>query len=114
MTVPLKLYIIARSVIVVEQAERNQRIINHAFLFWSMIIQATIRTSSDVQNGISTQIISKFEIRMGNVASRYETGYASIRQAMVTIKLTNSVRYHRQIVNFTGCRLPSMTFLSKS
>ena len=38
--------------------------------FCSMAIHALVLTSSDVQNGKSTNIISKFDVRSGSVDSK--------------------------------------------
>ncbi len=73
MTVPLKLYIIASRLSSARMPAQTSVSLTTPFCC-NMIIHATIRTSSDVQNGISTQIISRLEIRIGSVASRYETG----------------------------------------
>jgi hypothetical protein len=43
--------------------------------FWpSTTIQLVVRTRSEVQNGSSTMMMSRFEMRWGRVASRYDTG----------------------------------------
>ena len=68
-TVPVKLYIIGSRF-----SSEIKRVQTRASLMTpsccSITIQDTIRTSSEVQNGISTQIISRLEYRKGKVASK--------------------------------------------
>ena len=58
---------------------------------WRRTIQDVVLTSSDVQNGKRTIIRRRLLILKGSVAKRKDTGYAKIRQKIVTKKLTQIV-----------------------
>ncbi len=58
----------------------------------SSVIQLVVLTSSDVQNGSSTMIISQLLMRGGSPAIRWAIGNPSSRQNSVTARLTHSVR----------------------
>lgn len=61
----------------------------------SSTIQLDVRTSSEVQNGSSTRIISMLARRTGSVASRCATGKPSARQTAVIIADSAKVRRNR-------------------
>ena len=61
-------------------------------LFCSRITQAVERTSSEVQNGISTSINSRLAMAGRAAAITAATGYPISRQSRVTLTLISSVR----------------------
>ncbi len=61
----------------------------------SSTFQAEVRTSSEVQNGSSTRIISRFAVRSLMLASSHAIGKPSRRQVIVTVSEISSVRRNR-------------------
>ena len=59
--------------------------------FCSKTIQAAVRTSSEVQNGSKTNIISKLLDRVGKVANKYANGYANNKVQSVTTRAITKV-----------------------
>ena len=73
MIVPVRLWIIERRLSSPMRPVHTSRSLMTPCC-WRSAIQHVVRTSSEVQNGSSTMIISRLLVRTGRVAIRYEIG----------------------------------------